>query len=149
MNRYKCSEDCNNCRIGNCVDLNKDGYIDTCYSDFCPAKNKEVKEIQAEEKVFLWRFFWDCGRSGEIEGLFVATEEEVDNIVGKFVNFGEVLGKHSDIYGTIECGEILQIDAPVEFINMGREIFGKTWSGYNPFNFLEEEDELNEKLSSV
>lgn len=89
----------------------------------------------------LWRFFWDCGRQGEIEGLFVATEEEVDNIIGEFVDFGEILGKNSEIYGTIEYGEINKVDASLDFIQEGLGLFGYTWSGYNPFNFLREEEE--------
>lgn len=54
----------------------------------------------------LYKFYWDCGRNGSIDGAFIADEEEVLAIIGTEVAMGEVLGKHSDIYGTIEPGEI-------------------------------------------
>jgi len=54
----------------------------------------------------LYRFSCDCGRMGDLDGLFVATQEEVDEVIGKEVYFGEVLGKHSEIFGVIEENEI-------------------------------------------
>jgi len=36
--------------------------------------------------------------------LFVATEEEIENAHGREVYFGEVLGKHSGIWGNIWKG---------------------------------------------
>ena len=54
----------------------------------------------------LWKFHWDCGRAGDVEGLFIATEEEVENLIGSEVYFGEILGKHSEVYGTVEKGHL-------------------------------------------
>ena len=54
----------------------------------------------------LYKFSWDCGSMGDLDGLFVATHEEVDEIIGKEVYFGEVLGKHSEIFGVIEESDI-------------------------------------------
>ena len=31
-------------------------------------------------------------------GLFIATEEEINNAIGKTINFGDVAGKHSEVY---------------------------------------------------
>jgi len=107
----------------------------------------EFLEFSREQVDFLWRFFWDCGCWGVLEGLFVATNEEVENIIGKEVDFGEVLGKHSDIFGDIAAKDIRKVNAKESFIHKGVEIFGRTWSGYNPiefyeqFNFADEEDE--------
>lgn len=82
-------------------------------------------------KECLWSFYWDCRRQGEVEGLFKATKEEVENAIGKKVYFGEILGKHSEVYGTIEEGEIqLVSDNPIEVMNA-------TESGYNPLEYLE------------
>lgn len=89
-----------------------------------------VKSIN-ECKECLWKFYWDCGRQGDVEGLFKATKEEVQNAIGKEACFGEILGKHSDIYGTIEEGEIqLVSDNPIEVMNA-------TESGYNPLNYIQ------------
>lgn len=81
---------------------------------------------------YLWKFYWDCGRQGSMRGLFVATEAEIKNILGKEVYFGEVLGKHSEIYGTIEEGEITKVDLDSETVEKVSEILGYTWYGYNP-----------------
>lgn len=95
-------------------------------------KIDNVVKSASECKKCLWSFYWDCGRQGEVEGLFKATKEEVENAIGKEVYFGEILGKHSEIYGTIEEGEIeLVSDNPIEVINA-------TESGYNPLEYLEE-----------
>lgn len=88
---------------------------------------------------YLWRFHWDCGRQGEVEGLFVATEEEIKNAIGEEVNFGEILGKHSEIYGPIEEGEITKVDLDSETVNKVTEILGYTWSGYDPLRFIKHE----------
>jgi|GEM_PF-1462211 len=81
-------------------------------------------------KQYLWSFFWNCGRQGVVEGLFKATKEEVDNAIGKKVYFGEILGKHSEIYGVIEEGDIkLESDEPLVVLNANE-------SGYNPLEYL-------------
>ena len=46
----------------------------------------------------LYRFECDFGRMGDLEGLFVANHEDIDSIIGKRIYFGEVLGKHSEIW---------------------------------------------------
>ena len=86
-----------------------------------------------EYKECLWSFYWDCGRQGDVEGLFKATREEVENAIGKDVYFGEILGKHSEIYGTLEEDDIELIsDNPIEVMNAVE-------SGYNPLEYLSED----------
>ena len=41
----------------------------------------------------LYSFELDWGRMGSLEGLFIAEEKDVKDIIGKNVQFGEVLGK--------------------------------------------------------
>lgn len=91
-------------------------------------------------KCYLWKFSWDCGRQGEIEGLFVATEDEVNNLVGKHVYFGEALGKHSEVSGTIEDGEITKVELDSEIVEKVATVLGKTWSGYNPLSYCNSEE---------
>jgi len=56
------------------------------------------------------RWGWDCGRAGSLEALFVVNEKGMA-LVRKLVetkhqiNFGEVLGKHSEVYGQLEEDE--------------------------------------------
>ncbi|HBN95103.1 MAG TPA: hypothetical protein DDZ66_02290 [Firmicutes bacterium] len=86
---------------------------------------------------FLWEFKWDCGRQGDLEGLFVATEAEVQELMGQDVNFGEVLGKHSEVYGDIEEGEITKVDLDTKTVEKVTKILGdSTWSGYNPLDYV-------------
>lgn len=92
------------------------------------------------ERKLLWKFYWDCGREGYIEGLFVATKDEAGGLVGKQVYFGEVLGKHSEIYGEIESDEITQVPLDDESITKVAAVLGDTWSGYNPLHYLREEE---------
>jgi hypothetical protein len=87
-------------------------------------------------KKYLWKFYWDCGRNGDLEGLFVATEQEIQILIGKHANFGEVLGKHSEIYGTIEEDDIEKIDLDSKAIEKVILILGETWSGYNPLDYV-------------
>lgn len=85
---------------------------------------------------YLWKFYWDCHRQGDVTGLFVATEEEVNDLIGKYVYFGEILGKHSEVYGNIEEGEIEKLDLDSETVEKVSKILGYTWSGYNPLDYV-------------
>lgn len=49
----------------------------------------------------LYRYQEYFGRSGHLEGLFVAESDDVAKVMGRRVCFGEVLGKHSEVNGTI------------------------------------------------
>lgn len=56
----------------------------------------------------LYKFNFDCYRSGNLHGLFIEDSEKVRELIdsGKSVYFGEVLGKHSEICGPIDENEI-------------------------------------------
>jgi hypothetical protein len=88
-------------------------------------------------EIYLWKFEWDCGRNGSLEGLFVATEESVTEIIGQQVSFGEVLGKHSDIYGTIDKEDIEKVNLDTDIVEKVTTILGHTWSGYNPLFYIQ------------
>lgn len=85
---------------------------------------------------YLWRFYWDCGRSGDLEGLFVATEKEVEDAIGSYIYFGEVLGKHSEVYGTLEEGDIRKLDISPEAVAEVSKHLGTDWSGFNPLDYV-------------
>jgi hypothetical protein len=88
---------------------------------------------------YLWSFYWDCGRQGGVEGLFVATDDEVKAVIGKRVYFGEILGKHSDVYGTLEANDMAKMGLDSETVEKVTALLGETWSGYNPLQYLSEE----------
>lgn len=80
----------------------------------------------------LWKFEWYSDYAF-IGGLFKATDEQVENIIGKEVYFGEIEGKHSNVYGTIEKQEIeLVSDNPIVVESVPE-------FGYNPFGYIESE----------
>ena len=85
----------------------------------------------------IYRFYVDFDRMGELEGIFISTEEEVDNIIGKKVWFGEVLGKHSEVGGVIEEGEIELITEDIGPVSMFNDYALET--GFNPFNYINDE----------
>lgn len=82
----------------------------------------------------LYEFNCDCGRMGSLKGRFLATPEEVKAIIGKYVVFGEVLGKHSDISGEIEENEIKLITDNQEFLSMVKKLNIDLESGIDPIS---------------
>lgn len=89
---------------------------------------------------YLWKFRWDCGRQGNVDGLFIATEDEIKNSFGKEVYFGEILGKHSEIYGTLDACDLEKVNVEPEVIEKLIPYLGYNWSGYNPLNYIEREE---------
>ena len=99
-------------------------------------------------------FFWDCGRMGDLSGLFICEKEDLKNIEGKEVYFGECLGKYSEISGAISADDFTIKTEDQEFIQKFIEIMGDgtysvesdstfTISGYNPFDYIDiSEDEM-------
>lgn len=85
-------------------------------------------------------FYVDCGRQGDVEGLFVCDKAALEASYGKEVYFGEILGKHSEVIIELDesCFEIKSDDQ--EFIAKFVEIIGDgTVSGYNPFDYMDDD----------
>lgn len=80
---------------------------------------------------FLYDFHWDCGRQGDVEGRLLATPEDIESIVGKEIYFGEILGKHSEIHGTIELTDFKLVTDNVDFLKMAEELKINLESGHN------------------
>ena len=90
----------------------------------------------------IYEFNWDIRRMGVVESIFIADKETVAKAIGKEVYFGEILGKHSEIYGTLEEGDLTVKSEDQDFIAKVIEIFGDgTISGYNPLKYLSEDRE--------
>lgn len=89
----------------------------------------------------LYSFYWDCGRMGSINSLFVADPEQIKSAIGRQVYFGEVLGKHSEIYGTLSENDITLVSDDQEKVKWLVEVTGgwETINGLNPLEYLEEE----------
>lgn len=92
----------------------------------------------------LYKMQIDCGRSGSLEGVFIADTLDVKYLVDNKISiyFGEVLGKHSEVYGCVDKKEIKKITTDEIAIKVV-EKHGLE-SGYNPFEYTLCEDETED-----
>jgi len=89
----------------------------------------------------LYKYELDCGRMGVVDGLFIADEDEVNEAMGKYVYFGEILGKHSDIGCDLQESQLTVKSDDPGFVERLEAVIGsETISGYNPLDNLEEGD---------
>lgn len=79
-------------------------------------------------KKCLYRYTQSFGRMGALEGIFSATEEQVAKMKGKELYLGEVLGKHSEVYGAINDETLELLTQDQEFIAQA-EVYGLIPSG--------------------
>ena len=102
------------------------------------ANNKELHEkvtdMISEAKScqdVLYKFYWDCGRQGDVEGIFKAKRSFVESVIGNNVDFGDILGKHSDIYGNLDEEDLeITSEDPIVVMNAPE-------SGYNPLEYMQ------------
>ena len=82
----------------------------------------------------LFKMNFDCGRNGNLEGVFIADTDDVKYLVENDISvyFGEVLGKHSDVSGCVDESEITMITTDENVISVVCE--HGLESGYNPFD---------------
>ena len=96
----------------------------------------------------LYSFSSYFGRMGSLKGLFVEDEERVAKVIGKEVYYGEVLGKHSEIYDELRESDLKVINCSEAFVKEFEEL--NLQNGFNPIaiwfernqdQFEEEEEE--------
>ena len=86
-------------------------------------------------KKAIFKLYVECGRMGTLEGVFISTKEKVDKLIESKIEvyFGEVLGKHSEIYGSIEKDDIIFISDNKEAVDIIEKY--NLCSGYDPFAY--------------
>ncbi|MEI7486825.1 MAG: hypothetical protein WCJ72_05355 [Chryseobacterium sp.] len=91
--------------------------------------------MSKNSKEAVYKMHIDCGRSGELEGVFVAKKSHIKILIDSEmeVYFGEVLGKHSEVYGKIEKKEIKMVSDNEDVVKVIRT--HELESGYNPFEY--------------
>jgi len=90
----------------------------------------------------LYQFELDWGRVGSLSGLFIEDEENIKQIIGEEVDFGEAMGKHSDVVDTMTEDMFTIVDVPESVLEVLETKLGKTLSGYNPLDFYFDENDL-------
>jgi len=95
----------------------------------------------------LYKFGWDYGRQGVVEALFIADPRAVELVCGREVYFGEILGKHSEVYGELEESDLTVIDIPQEAIEALKKAVGRTISGHNPLEAFWDRSEEDDDFS--
>jgi hypothetical protein len=95
--------------------------------------------VEPVKKRALWIFKWDVRRGGKVVGQFIATDEEVDTAIGSDVYFGEILGKHSEVRGTLDREDLRRVTDDEKFIRKCEEL--RLLVGYNPLKYIRKEDE--------
>lgn len=84
----------------------------------------------------IYRYYEDFGRAGYLEGVFVATQTEI-NEAPDDVYFGEVLGKHSEVYTDEWKQHITVLTDDQEFISKAL-FYGLCGTGYNPLDYFDD-----------
>jgi hypothetical protein len=90
----------------------------------------------------VYKFYWNCGRMGDVEGIFVEETEYVNQLIGKDVYFGEILGKHSEVYGTLDSGDINLVSNDPTIVKIFED--NKINVGYNPVTYMLQDVEFKD-----
>jgi hypothetical protein len=96
----------------------------------------------------LYKFHFDCGRNGDLYGLFIEEKEKVESLMesGEVVYFGEVLGKHSEIMGPIEEADLTFVTDDEKVLAVV-EHYGLE-HGFNPFDYQTASEEDLEDIEN-
>lgn len=97
----------------------------------------------------IYKMNFDCGRDGNLTGVFIAQKNHIEILINHKIKvyFGEALGKHSDVYGSIDREEITLLTDDESAIKIVEQY--NLENGYNPFHYqsFNEEREDFEDLS--
>lgn len=75
---------------------------------------------------------------GDLHGIFVATDDQIQQALGKDAYFGEVLGKHSDIIVCLKGDMFKVVTDDRDFV--GKFIQYRCESGLNPLHYIESQE---------
>lgn len=75
------------------------------------------------------------GRMGDLTGIFIADKETVQCMIDNEITvyFGEVLGKHSEVYGSIKDADITMCSDDPNAIQVIKDLRLET--GHNPLDY--------------
>ena len=94
-----------------------------------------------KNEIKLYRFKWKSHQPNPLEGLLIATPQQVEQQIGKFVYFGEILDSTQRFYGWLEAEDFEVLPVPLQAVIELRESLGNRISGVYPFDYIVEEEE--------
>lgn len=74
---------------------------------------------------------------GEIEALFIATDVQLEEAYGKTAYFGEIFGKHSEVFAKLTDDKFNIVSDDKHVVESLRTALGEDCCGPNPLNFIE------------
>lgn len=89
--------------------------------------------------VGVYKFYCDFRRMGELEGVFVSNSEDIKAAIGQTAYFGEVLGKHSDVWCELDDSMFTLVSEDPNVVDV--IVKHRLSSGYNPLSYINQEDE--------
>lgn len=90
----------------------------------------------------LYSLYVDFGRMGDIQGLFASSEDALQDVYGKKIYLGEVLGKHSEVYFDLQPDMLTKLNVDPDAVKQIVNAVGDTSiSGYNPFDYVDPFDD--------
>ena len=90
----------------------------------------------------LYSYNQDCGRMGDLEGLFVASDSDFEWFMNTSITEYDVLGKHSEIDIKFDKSTVRRQDVEDATVEDLFKTFGNAISGITPYNYdceIEEE----------
>lgn len=88
----------------------------------------------------LYKFYEDCGRLGELSGLFFVSEKEEEKLkkcYGQLITFYECLGKHSEVSVEITENNLSLLTDDQNFLERANELNIDLEYGINILNHIE------------
>lgn len=83
----------------------------------------------------IYKLNLDCGRNGNLTGVFIAEKEHVAVLLENKIEvyFGEVLGKHSEIFGALDKSNIEMASDDPRDVELVERL--KLENGHDPFAY--------------
>lgn len=101
--------------------------------------DKQYNLYKSNKKLYKFKIDFHYG---ELEGLFISTDEKIAELYNQTIYFGEVLGKHSEVEADIKPHHIIFLtDDQYVISHLEEKCDGSTISGINPLNYVKEAEE--------
>lgn len=92
--------------------------------------------------MLLVKFEYEILHTGYLDSIFLCSQQDYDRLIGKYVYFGDVLGKHSSVGVTIRKEHLTILSQDQDKLPWLMKVFQHTTlSGHNPLEYLDDYDD--------